>query len=104
MKRAYRWSWLVVALLVLAACGAPPSPATELETEAGSQPGTDAQAGEESAAENGGGAAGSSNEDRSGVAFSPAATLAEAAEERERDYAKGSENPVLTIIEYGDFQ
>lgn len=34
----------------------------------------------------------------------PAANVAGAAVVRERDWMKGAEEPIITIIEYGDFQ
>ena len=34
----------------------------------------------------------------------PAANVAGAAVVRERDWVKGAEEPIITIIEYGDFQ
>jgi hypothetical protein len=40
----------------------------------------------------------------SGAAITPAATAAEAGVVRERDWTKGAEDPMITIIEYGDFQ
>ena len=36
--------------------------------------------------------------------FAPAANVAEAAQIRDLDQTKGAEDPVVTIIEYGDFQ
>jgi hypothetical protein len=36
--------------------------------------------------------------------ISPAETVAEAGVIRDRDWTKGAEDPLITIIEYGDFQ
>ncbi|GAB4267320.1 MAG: hypothetical protein Kow0080_09330 [Candidatus Promineifilaceae bacterium] len=38
------------------------------------------------------------------AAITPATTVAEASQIREQDWAKGSSNPKVVIIEYGDFQ
>lgn len=37
-------------------------------------------------------------------AITPARTAAEAGILRDRDWTKGAEDPLITIIEYGDFQ
>jgi uncharacterized protein YcfL len=37
-------------------------------------------------------------------AITPAVTAAEAGILRDRDWTKGAEDPLITIIEYGDFQ
>ena len=44
------------------------------------------------------------SDDGSPAAFSPAATVAEAAVVREHDQVRGAASPLVTIIEYGDFQ
>ena len=36
--------------------------------------------------------------------FTPAKTAADAGVMRDRDWKKGAEEPVITIIEYGDYQ
>ena len=36
--------------------------------------------------------------------ITPAETVAEAGVIRDRDWTKGAEDPLITIIEYGDFQ
>jgi len=38
------------------------------------------------------------------AAITPATTVAEASQIREQDWVKGSSNPKVVIIEYGDFQ
>ena len=42
--------------------------------------------------------------DEFSTTLSPATTVAEAAVVREQDWVRGATNPVVTIIEYGDFQ
>lgn len=44
------------------------------------------------------------SDDGSPAAFSPATTVAEAAVVREQDQVLGAADPLVTIIEYGDFQ
>ena len=44
------------------------------------------------------------SDDGSPAAFSPATTVAEAAVVREQDQVLGAADPLITIIEYGDFQ
>lgn len=39
-----------------------------------------------------------------GPAYEPATTVLQALDERPSDQAKGADEPLLTIIEYGDFQ
>jgi hypothetical protein len=44
------------------------------------------------------------SDDGSPAAFSPATTVAEAAVVREQDQVLGAADPLVTIVEYGDFQ
>ncbi len=95
--------WLV---FLLAACGAAEAPerSTELSpTEPASQttgekPPATAVVDEEAPAE------ASPVESSDADAFTIAKTPEEAGAVRARDWAKGAEEPAVTIIEYGDFQ
>ena len=97
--------WLLFVLLLLISCG--PSggePATEPQhpeaTAVASTtvaPTTPSQPTEESAET-------TATNDDPVVAIFPATTVDEAAVIRERDWVHGATDPLVTIIEYGDFQ
>lgn len=89
MKKLVFWSMLLLSILGLIACA--PETAEEsdsISAESGGQPADSAAVSEPLEV---------------GENF-PASEFAQAAEERAVDYAKGAEDPVLTVIEYGDFQ
>lgn len=85
---------LFLMLILLAACTAPAevepvdeSPEENSEVPAVSTPETESEV-----------------EQLSTDAITPAETAAEAGVLRDRDWTKGAEEPLITIIEYGDFQ
>jgi hypothetical protein len=85
---------LLPLLLLLVACGASTEPATEDQpAEEDAVPTTVSEAAPESQAET-----------LSADPITPAKTPAEAGVIRDRDWAKGAEDPLITIVEYGDFQ
>ena len=85
---------LIPLLLLLVACGAPATSVTS-DQPAGedAEPTTVSEAPPESQAEM-----------VSGDSITPAKTAAEAGVIRDRDWTKGAEDPLITIVEYGDFQ
>ena len=98
MKHPFRWLWLVVAALTVAACGAgagstttDKEPAAVVDREVTSESPSASQPDATSQLDH-------------QEAFSPATSIGEASAERPVDYAKGGASPVLTVIEYGDFQ
>ena len=113
MKRL--WLLAVGLLLVLIACGAPPAPADdpavdESETAVESTSEEDAQESAETEEES---TAEESDADESVVQSSgdntvalatAATTIEEASEPRAGDWIKGADDPLLSIVEYGDFQ
>ncbi len=91
MKKYLIWVWLAAAVFLMAACGAQPSELTGEPAGESSQPaGTTAAPAPTSQAE--------------AAPFKPAASLQEALLERAQDYGHGGSDPLLTVIEYGDFQ
>lgn len=90
---------IIVILLFLAACG---GGAAELPVEEAQGPAatpltekTDASPGETSTA--------ATPKPAAEAAF-PATNVASASVIRDRDWVKGAADPVITIVEYGDFQ
>lgn len=85
---------LIPLLLLLVACGAPAASVT-----------VDQPAGEDAESTTVSEAAPESQAEMvSGDPITPAKTAAEAGAIRDRDWTKGAEDPLITIIEYGDFQ
>lgn len=74
-------------LLLLAACGAS-APAEPTERETAVPPANNSSSASDAVVE----------------AIFPATTPAEASIVRDRDWTKGATEPVVTVIEYGDFQ
>lgn len=109
--------YLLLILLLLAACGqasapedesnaaevpaveAVPEPATS-ESDAGAETDLDSSAKDGSVTEDGP----EDEETAVDAGFPMASSIEEAAERRETDWVKGAEDPLITIIEYGDFQ
>ncbi len=90
---------LLPLLLVLAACGSAAAPAATTVPQE--------MAPEESAGTDSADATASESENPAPAANAPVvigATPAEAGVVRVQDHVKGAEEPVVTIIEYGDFQ
>lgn len=88
MKKIFSWSFLLLAFWALAAC----SP----ETTTNSSESGESNEGAEVASE--------VSEPIEVAGNFPAASFPEALDERNVDHFKGAEDPVLTVIEYGDFQ
>ena len=85
---------LIPLLLLLVACGASADPAAEDQpAEEDAEQTTVSEAAPESQAET-----------VSADPITPAKTAAEAGAIRDRDWTKGAEDPLITIVEYGDFQ
>lgn len=93
MKKVLPWLWLVAAVIFLAACG------STADVETGLNPVEESTAEPPAVIE-----AESPTLAAVTTDFKPAASLAEASVERGQDYAHGAEDPLLTIVEYGDFQ
>ena len=85
---------LIPLLLFLVACGAQETADTVDEEDAGSAKPTTVS---EPAAE-------SQPPAVSADPITPGKTAAEAGIIRDRDWTKGAEDPLITIVEYGDFQ
>jgi hypothetical protein len=85
---------LLPLLLLLVACGGPTEPEiVDQPAEEDAKSTTVSEAAPESQAEM-----------VSADPITPAKTAAEAGAIRDRDWTKGAEDPLITIIEYGDFQ
>jgi uncharacterized protein YcfL len=85
---------LLPLILLLVACGAPAASVTlDQPAEEDAEPTAVSEEASESQAEM-----------VSGDSITPAKTAAEAGAIRDRDWTKGAEDPLITIIEYGDFQ
>lgn len=86
--------WLLPFLFLLVACGTGGGAPTESQQSAGS--------------DNPVSEAGESSDTASAQSLDNAITIgknpAEAGVIRDRDWTKGSDDPIVTIIEYGDFQ
>ena len=85
---------LIPLLFLLVACGAPAESVT-LDQPAGED--AEPTAVSEAASE-------SQPAPVSADPITPAKTAAEAGAIRDRDWTKGAEDPLITIVEYGDFQ
>lgn len=90
---------LFVALVLLAACGGSISTETAVDS---TQPAT-AVSQEEAAAEPASETAALSS-GAVDIPNFPATTVQEASVVRDRDWTQGTDDPLVTIIEYGDFQ
>lgn len=90
---------LLVGMLLLAACGpaAETAPPAAVEEPSAPEVGASAPAMSEPAAPE-------TAVGDAGRTFTPGTTPAEAAVVRPTDWTLGSETPVVSIIEYGDFQ
>jgi len=86
--------WLVPLLLLLAACGATASPTAAPANSENFAAETPAEAADTAVTQ--------SSESPAEVA--PSSSPAAAAVVRDQDWTKGPDDPVVSIIEYGDFQ
>ncbi len=85
---------LLPLLMLLVACGAPAAPVTlDQPAEEDAEPTAVSEAASESQAAT-----------VSADPITPAKTAAEAGAIRDRDWTKGADDPLITIVEYGDFQ
>lgn len=90
---------ILIALLLTACGGATEAPAAvEQAVEAPKADAVTAPDGDEQEGET------AVDPDNPDTDFTPATTVAEAADARLRDWTKGAPDAAVTIIEYGDFQ
>ena len=98
-----RFVLLFAIMLMLAACG---STSTETAVSVTDEPvkAATAVAENNSVAEEAAAESAAPSEEVAAIANFPATNVAEASIVRDRDWTIGADDPLVTIIEYGDFQ
>ena len=99
MKKTHLLFLCAVAMLWLAGCGAPPAPAPTAEAPLAPAATAEANPTRPTAA-----ALPALNQSNTAPLTNPAGSIEQAAELRQGDWTKGAANPVLSVVEYADFQ